>query len=292
MPQLPKDFGRAFDLSSLTKPKPTPGTPQANYLSATVENFMDEFVQASKSLPVFLIAYTDRAPLTVELRDLLAKLAIEDKGSWKFGAIDVESQPQLIQALRIQSLPAAVVFIDEQMLPIPELPAREDQLRALIAQVFKIAKERGMQVEVPEIPEPKMEPEESAAISALESGDYAGAAMAYRNWLQRQPNEPMAKLGLAQCELALRISSLDFERTIKDANEKPDSLQDQLMAADIEVATGRHKSGFERLLKAVRSMSGDEKNKAKDHLLLLFQLVDPSDPDVIKSRQSLASALF
>jgi len=25
---------------------------------------------------------------------------------------------------------------------------------------------------------------------------------------------------------------------------------------------------------------------------LLFQLVDPSDPDVIKSRQALASALF
>ena len=292
MPQLPKDFGRAFDLSSLTKPKPAPGAAQANYLSATVENFMTDFVQASKDLPVFLVAYTERAPMTVELRDLLAKLAIEDKGSWKFGAIDVESQPQLIQALRIQSLPAAVAFIDEQMLPIPEVPTREDLLRALIAQIFKIAKERGMQVDVPEIPEPKMEPEEAAAISALENGDYAGAAMAYRNWLQRQPSEPMAKLGLAQCELALRIASLDFERTIKDADEKPDSLQDQLMAADVEVATGRHKSGFERLLRTVRNMSGDEKNKAKDHLLLLFQLVDPSDPDVIKSRQALASALF
>ncbi|MFM8346577.1 MAG: tetratricopeptide repeat protein, partial [Bacteroidota bacterium] len=166
-------------------------------------------------------------------------------------------------------------------LPLPEIPTREDQLRALLAQVFKIAKERGMKGEVPEIPEPKMEPEEAAAISALEQGDYSGAAMAYRNWLQRQPNEPMAKLGLAQCELALRISTLDFERTIKSADEKPDSLQDQLMAADVEVATGRHKSGFDRLLRAVQRMSGDDKNKAKEHLLLLFQLVDPSDPDVI-----------
>ncbi len=292
IPQLPKNFGQAFDLSSLTKPKPAPGAPQANFLSATVENFMSDFVQASKELPVFLIAYTERAPITIEMRDLLAKLSLEDKGTWKFGAIDVESQPQLIQALRIQSLPAAVVFIDEQMLPLPEVPNREDLLRALIVQIFKIAKERGMKVEVPEIPEPKMEPEEAAAISALEKGDYSGAAMAYRNWLQREPGEPMAKLGLAQCELALRISSLDFERTIKVANEKPDSLQDQLMAADVEVATGRHKSGFERLLKAVRSMSGEDRDKAKEHLLLLFQLVDPSDPDLIKSRQALASALF
>ncbi|MFZ8872382.1 MAG: hypothetical protein ACO2YW_04395, partial [Candidatus Nanopelagicaceae bacterium] len=158
MPQLPNNFGRAFDLSSLTKPKPTPGAATTNFQSATVENFMVDFVQASKDLPVFLIAYSEHAPMTLELRDLLAKLASEDGGSWKFGAIDVESQPQLIQALRIQSLPAAVAFIDEQMLPIPEIPNREDQLRVLIAQIFKIAKERGMKVKVHEIPAHKMAP--------------------------------------------------------------------------------------------------------------------------------------
>jgi len=39
-------------------------------------------------------------------------------------------------------------------------------------------------------------------------------------------------------------------------------------------------------------MQGENRNKAKEHLLLLFQLVDPSDPDLIKSRRELASALF
>ena len=292
MPQLPKNFGRAFDLSSLTKPKPNPNAPQATFIEATVENFMTDFVQISKEKPVFLVAYTDRAAVTVEIRDLLAKISIEDKGTWKFGAINVDEQPQLIQALRFQSLPAAAVFIDEQLLPLPELPAREDQLRMLLAQIFKIAKEKGMKVEVPDVPEPKLEPEEAAAFSALEKGDFSGAAMAYRNWLARVPDEPMAKLGLAQCELRLRIEALDFDRTLKSADSKPESIQDQLMAADIEVATGRHKSAFDRLLNSVRNMSGDDRNRAKEHLLLLFQLVDPSDPDLIKARQSLASALF
>ena len=292
MPQLPKNFGRAFDLSSLTKPKPNPNAPQATFDEATVENFMTDFVQISKEKPVFLVAYTDRAAVTVEIRDLLAKLALEDKGTWKFGAINVDEQPQLIQALRFQSLPAAAVFIDEQLLPLPELPAREDQLRMLLSQIFKIAKEKGMKVEVPDVPEPKLEPEEAAAFSALEKGDFSGAAMAYRNWLARVPDEPMAKLGLAQCELRLRIEALDFDRTLKSADSKPESIQDQLMAADIEVATGRHKSAFDRLLNSVRNMSGDDRNRAKEHLLLLFQLVDPSDPDLIKARQSLASALF
>ena len=292
MPQLPKNFGRAFDLSSLTKPKSSANSSQTSFEEATVENFMTDFVQASKEKPVFLVAYTDRAAVTVEIRDLLAKIAIEDKGSWKFGAINVDNQPQLIQALRFQSLPAAAVFIDEQLLPIPELPAREDQLRMLLAQIFKIAKEKGMKVEVPDVPEPKLEPEEAAAFSALEKGDFSGAAMAYRNWLSRVPDEPMAKIGLAQCELRLRIEALDFDRTIKSADSKPDSLQEQLMASDIEVATGNHRSAFERLLRCVKSMSGEDKNRAKEHLLLLFQLVDPSDPELIKARQSLASALF
>jgi putative thioredoxin len=46
------------------------------------------------------------------------------------------------------------------------------------------------------------------------------------------------------------------------------------------------------LLRSVKSSSGEEKTRAKEHLLLLFQLVDPRDPDLIKARQSLASALF
>ena len=286
---LPANFGRAFDLSSLGKTK---ATSAATAHEATAENFLTDFVQISKTKPVLLVAYTDRAPQTLELRDLLAKLSKDDGESWKFGGVNIETEPQLVQALRIQSLPAAFAFIAEQVLPLPEIPAREDQIRILLAQVFKIASERGLPVNVPEIPEPKMEPEEIAALSALEKGDYSGAAMAFKNWLQRSPNEQMAKLGLAQCELALRISSLDFVRTLKDGDANPDSLQHQLMAADVEVASGKHKDGFTRLLGCVSRFKGEDRNRAKDHLLLLFQLVDQSDPDLIKARQALASALF
>ncbi|MBM3742876.1 MAG: tetratricopeptide repeat protein [Actinobacteria bacterium] len=286
---IPANFGRAFDLSSLGKTK---ATSAATVHEATAENFLTDFVQISKTKPVLLVAYTDRAPQTLELKDLLAKLSKDDGESWKFGGVNIETEPQLVQALRIQSLPAAFAFIAEQVLPLPEIPAREDQIRILLAQVFKIASERGLLVNVPEIPEPRMEPEEIAALSAMEKGDYFGAAMAFKNWLQRSPNEQMAKLGLAQCELALRISSLDFERTLRDGDANPSLLQHQLMAADVEFASGRRKEGFERLLRAVSRFKGEDRNRAKDHLLLLFQLVDQSDPDLIKARQVLASALF
>lgn len=291
MPQLPKNFGRAVDLSSLGKPKPAANS-ETNFPVATAANFMSDFVTKSRELPVIVLAYSERSPASVEVRDVLAKLALADSGSWKFGAISIESEPELVQALRIQSIPSGFAFIAEQALPLPELPANAEQLRGLIAQIFKLAKERGLSVEVPEIPEPQMEPEEAAAMSAMERGDFSGAAMAYRNWLQRSPSEPLAKIGLAQCELMIRIESLDPARTIAAADAKPDSLTEQLMASDIEIAQGQQRKAFERLLKLMRTMSGTDRDRAKEHLLNLFQLVDPRDPDLIKARQTLASLLF
>ena len=291
MPQLPQNFGRAFDLSSLGKPKTAPAA-ESSFSAVTVENLMSDFVEKSKEIPVVLLAYSTRSPATVELRDLLASLAKVDAGTWKFGAVDVDSQLQLVQALQLQSVPFALAFVSEKLVPLFDRPLKEEQFRLVLAKLFELAKEQGLKVEVPEIKEPPMEPEEVAALSALEKGDYSGAAMAYRNWLQRKPGEVLAEIGLAQCELMIRISTLDPARTIKNANEKPHSLQDQMMAADIEIAQGMNKQAFDRMLTVMRLLSGDEKSKAKDHLLSLFKLVDPRDPELIKARQELASALF
>ena len=289
--QIPRSFGGAVDLSSLGKPK-VASTSSSNIPEATTENFMSDFIEKSREIPVIILAYSQRSPASVQLRDLLAKIFETDGGTWKFGAVNLESEPKLIQALRIQSVPTAYAFIAEQALPLPELPPREDQMRALLSQIFTLAKERGLAVTVPEIPEPKLEPEEVAALSAMERGDFSGAAMAYRNWLQRSPGETMAKIGLAQCELMIRISTLNPERTIATANANPHSLSDALMASDVEIAHGQVKNAFDRLLLIIKESKGEERDRAKAHLIELFQLVDPRDPDLIKARQTLASVLF
>ena len=101
MSMPPANFGRAFDLSSLGKPKESATKNAIN--AVTVENLMSDYVQVSKEKPVILLAYAERAAQTVAIRDLFAKLAEADNGTWKFGAIEVESQTQLVQALRIQT---------------------------------------------------------------------------------------------------------------------------------------------------------------------------------------------
>ena len=291
LPPLPQNMGRAFDLSSLTKPK-VESAQTSQVPEATVENFMTTFVATSKEKPVVLLAYSPRSKASVDLRDLMFLMSEADKQSWAFGAINADTQPQLAQALQIQSVPMALAFVDEQPLALFDRVYPREQIALVIAKLFEVAKERGLNVEVPEVQEVPMEPEEIAALSALENGDYSGAAMAYRNWLQRKPDESIAKIGLAQCELMIRISGLNPEITFKDADAHPSEVSKQLMAADIEIAQGLQKRAFERLVTFVRNSSGDERQRAKEHLLLLFQLVDPSDPDLIRARTELASALF
>ena len=284
-------MGRAFDLSSLTKPK-VEAEPSSLIPEATVENFMDSYVAVSKTKPVVLLAYSPRSKASIDLRDLIYSMSEEDKQSWLFGAINADTQPQLAQALQIQSVPMAIAFIDEQPLALFDRVYPREQIALVIAKLFEVAKDRGLNVSVPEVKETPLEPEEAAALSALENGDYSGAAMAYRNWLQRKPDEAMAKIGLAQCELMIRVAGLNPAMAISDANKHLDDLTKQLMASDIEIVQGQPKRAFERLITFVRNSSGDDRKKAKEHLLLLFQLVDPSDPDLIRARSELASALF
>ena len=290
IPGIPGGFGRAIDLSSLGKPKIE--RPTSNFPEVTVENLMADFVQRSRELPVVLLAYSERSPASIQIRDLMASMAQSDNGSWKFGAILAESQPELIQALQVQSVPYAIAFIAEQAVPLFDRPVQEEQIRLILSKLFELARERGLKVDLPEAKEAPLEPEEAAAIAALESGDYSGAAMAYRNWLQRKPDEEIAKIGLAQCELMIRIEGKDPARTISEGDQDPTSLTKQIAASDIEVAQGMNQRAFDRLITFIRSASGDEKKVAKEHLLSLFSLVDPADPVVIKARQSLASALF
>jgi putative thioredoxin len=66
----------------------------------------------------------------------------------------------------------------------------------------------------------------------------------------------------------------------------------QLLAADVEVLTGQAENAYARLVDLVRRSSGDEREKARTHLVSLFAVAAPDDPAVVSARRALASALF
>ena len=282
------NFGNAFDLSTLKKPTadqlPTVGIP------VTQENLVSEFVAKSKEQVVVLLAWSARSTQSKEILETLGKLEKADNGSWLLGTVDVDSQPQVAQALQIKSVPVAIAIIAEQLLPLFESVPPADQVRLVINKLLELASQKGVgaaPVGETEIP---MEAEEEAAYAALEKGDYKAAKLSYEAWLKRKPNEQVAVVGLSQVNLMLRIEGLDPVLTLKNA--KDNDLTSQLMCADIQVASGDYQAAFDRLLQVIKSMAGEDRDKAKNHLISLFNLVDPADPRLIKARSALASALF
>ena len=283
------NFGNAFDLSTLKKPTGEAVTP-SHGKAVTQENLVSDFVAKSKESVVILLAWSARSAQAKEILETLGKLEIADKNAWLLGVVDVDTQPQVAQALQIKSVPVAIAIIGEQLLPLFESVPPADQVRLVINKLLELAAQKGVGT-APEGPtEIPMEPEEQQAYAAMEKGDYKAAKLSYEAWLKRKPNEQVAVVGLAQVNLMLRIDGLDPVLTLKNA--KADDVTSQMMCADIEIATGNYEAAFERLLNAVRSMAGDDRDKAKAHLINLFNLVDPTDPRLVKARGQLASALF
>ena len=281
-------FGNAFDLSSLKKPTadqlPKVGIP------VTQENLVTDFVSKSKEKVVVLLAWSTRSSQSKEILEILGKLEAADKAAWVLGTVDVDSQPQVAQALQIKSVPVAIAIVAEQLLPLFESVPPADQVRLVINKLLELASQKGVG-SAPEGPtEIPMEAEEEAAYAAMEKGDYKAAKLSYEAWLKRKPNEQVAIVGLAQVNLMIRIEGLDPVLTLKNA--KDDDLTSQLMCADIQIASGDLTGAFDRLLAVIKLKKDGEADKAKAHLIALFNLVDPTDPRLVKARSELASVLF
>ncbi len=284
---LPPNFGQAFDLSSLTKPKVDPSTPMAGIV-VSVENLSSDILPLSLVRPVIVLMWSPRSPESVEMIKVLGKLEIDYKEAFSLARVDIEAHPQVAQAFQTKTVPYAVAIIAEQMVPLFEQSYPEAQVRMVIDKVLTLASEQG----VGQAPAEHMEAEEIEAMEALEAGNYAGAEVAYKKWLSRKPAENLAKLGLAQTQLLMRTEGLELNQVIDESTKNPTDIALQLKAADVEMVNGGVEAAFTRLLHAVRATAGDDRNKVKDHLLNLFALVDPSDPRLVAARKELASALF
>jgi putative thioredoxin len=284
---LPPNFGQAFDLSSLTKPKVDPTTPLPG-IEVSVENLSSDILPLSLVRPVIVLMWSPRSAESVEMIKVLGKLEVDYKGAFALARVDIEAHPQVAQAFQTKAVPYAVAIIAEQMVPLFEQSYPEAQVRMVMDKVLTLASEQG----IGQAPVEQMEAEEIEAMDALEAGNYVAAEAAYKKWLSRKPSENLARLGLAQTQLLMRTEGLELSEVIDQSALNPSDIALQLKAADVEIVNGGVEAAFARLIHAVRATSGDERTKVKDHLLNLFALVDQSDPRLVAARKELASALF
>jgi putative thioredoxin len=168
----------------------------------------------------------------------------------------------------------------------------EEQARQFIAELMRAT--TGGAVPGDDAPEAGAEAEDprlDAAEAALERGDLPAAEAAYEAILAEEPDHPEAGLALRQVQLFRRAEEAGPD-ALNAADAAPDDVEAQTRAADFLLGTGNIDEAFDRLLDTVRRTSGEDRDRARKHLLDLFAVVGDEDPRVGDARRKLTTALF
>jgi putative thioredoxin len=265
------------------RPNAVPGGAPETIIEVTEANFQTTVLERSLTTPVILDFWADWCEPCKQLSPVLEKLAAEGAGSWLLGKVDVDANPRLAQALRVQGIPMVVAVVGGQLVEGFTGVLPEAQIRQYVDAVLKAG---GVAAE------PAEDPRLDAADDALMMGDLDAAEAAYRKILAESPQDHAAESGLAQVELYRRVTGVDAAEALARAAAAPDDLAAQQLAADVEVLSGQADAAYARLVALVKRMSGDERDAVRKHLLSLFNVAGPDDPAVAGARRALASALF
>ena len=264
------------------------------------EDFQQKVIDISKTVPVIVDLWAEWCGPCKQLSPLLEKLAAEYKGRFVLAKIDVDANPRLSQMFQVQSIPAVFAVIGESAGPLFQGAIPEAELRQVIEEVLRIAAEQGVNGTIntevqedvaPVIEEEQIDPRLEAAFNAIEKGDFIAANNSYKEMLNQNPADQVALAGLAQVGLLERASKLNPNDVLQKASDRKD-FASQMDLADLELMKGNPGAGFAVLINAIKISSGEDRDKLRARLLELFIVVGDSDPEVIKARRDLASALF
>lgn len=254
---------------------------------------------------MLLVLYSpSRMPESAQLADDLTTLSGEFEGKFLLGRVDIDTAPQIAQALQVPSVPFVVGIVQGRPMPLLQDVVPLAELRTALQQVMQQLATQGVTGrhqplaqagEDDGAAEPAEDPRYAPAQEALAAGDVDRAVAEYEKLLQANPADAEASAGLAMAKVLQRTAHLDAAQAqaARTAGaERPDDVDAQTLVADLDLLGGHVEDAFARLVDLVRRTSGEDRDRARNHLLGLFAAVGNDDPRVLKGRQALASALF
>lgn len=269
-----------------------------------------EVMNRTLTVPAVLVLWSSAHEQTVGLAERVAAAAVRLEGRLFVVSADVQTSPAILQAFQqviVQAfgqLTVPVTFGLLQGQPVPLFPGipPDEEIGLVLDQLVQAAVQNGVTGRVDLGPaagggveDDEMRPLPpliQEAYDAIDRGDLDAAATAYEKALAADPKDHEAELGLAQVRLMQRTEGLDVTAVRAAAAAAPEDVDAQIAVADLDVLGGHVADAFTRLIDTVRATEGEERDKARTHLLELFNVVGNHDERVRKGRTALMNALF
>lgn len=276
-------------------------------IEGTDANF-GELLELSMTVPVIVDLWAEWCEPCKQLTPVLERLIAEFGGRFVLATVDVDSNPQLSQAFQAQSIPTVAAVVGGQPVQLFSGAIPEDQVRDVFQRVLELAAQRGVtgtakaadaaavdegaRAEEAVPVEPELPPHHRAAYAAIERGDYDTALAEYTLAIAKDPRDLMAVAGLAQVSLLARLQGKTIDQIRSAAAAAPADLDAQLLVADLDLSGGHIEDAFDRLLTLFPSQDAGGKNRIRERILELFEVVGMEDPRVPPTRKRLTALLY
>ncbi len=284
-----------------------------------VADFETRVIAASMEKPVIVDFWAPWCGPCKQLMPVLEAAVTAAGGDVLLAKVNLDENPELAQALRVQSVPTAFAFFGGRPVDAFQGAQPESQIKAFIDKLIQIAKtEQPGAIDIPEALK--------AGALALAENDLQMAQGAFMQILQQDEKNVEAFVGLVRTfiaagqieqaaaiiegaseeiakdpnfaaartalEMAQKAGDIDLVALEKTASKNPKDHQAQIDLAEGQFALGQQEQAIETLLVSIAADREWNEEAARKALLKMFEALGHSNPLTMKGRKKLSGILF